>query len=69
MERKFYVAGMSCEKCEAKINAAVSGIAGVSACTSNATKAQVLVVFDESISDIETTIEKTISDLGFDVLG
>jgi len=69
MERKFYVAGMSCEKCENKINTAVSGIAGVSSCVANATKAQVLVNFDESISDLETNIEKTIADLGFDVLG
>lgn len=69
MERKFYVAGINCEKCEAKINTAVSGIAGVSSCTASATKAQVLVSFDETISDLEPTIEKTISDLGFDILG
>ena len=32
MERKIYVAGMSCDACENKVNAAVSAVAGVNSC-------------------------------------
>lgn len=69
MERKIYVAGMSCDECEKKVNTAVSAIQGVNSCTANAMKAQVLVDFDESVSGVEEAITNAISDCGYDVLG
>lgn len=69
MEKKIYVAGMACEKCEQKVNEAVSGIAGVASCTANSMKAQVLVNFDESTAGIEDAINAAITACGFDVLG
>lgn len=69
MEKKIYVAGMSCEECEKKVNAAVSAVTGVTSCKANALKAQVLVDFDENTSGIEDAITAAISDCGYDVLG
>ncbi|NLL99906.1 MAG: heavy-metal-associated domain-containing protein [Treponema sp.] len=69
MEKKIYVAGMTDEKCEAKVNDAVSAIAGVSSCTANAMKAHVIVNFDEGTAGIEDAINAAISGCGFDVLG
>lgn len=69
MEKKIYVAGMACEKCEAKVNTAVSAITGVSSCVANSLKAQVLVNFDENTAGIEDAINAAITDCGFDVLG
>ena len=69
MERKIYVAGMSCDACENKVNTAVSAVAGVNSCKANAMKAQVLVDYDESLGGIDAAIESAISSCGFDVLG
>lgn len=68
MEKKVYVAGMTSDECEAKVNAAVSSIAGVQSCVPNAMKAQVLVNFDESVSGIEEAITTAIVGCGYDVL-
>ncbi len=69
MEKKIYVAGMSCDECEKKVNAAVGAIQGVKTCTANAMKAQVLVDFDESVPGIEDAMNKAIVGCGYDVLG
>ncbi len=69
MEKKVYVAGMSCDECEKKVNTAVGAIQGVKSCTANAMKAQVLVDFDEGVPGIEDAINKAISGCGYDVLG
>lgn len=69
MERKIYVAGMSCDQCENKVNTAVSAVAGVKSCKANAMKAQVLVDYDESVAGIDGAIEAAISGCGYDVLG
>ncbi len=69
MERKIYVAGMTGDECESKVNKAVSAVQGVKSCTANAMKAQVLVDFDESVPGIEDALTKAIEGCGFDVLG
>ncbi|HOF12303.1 MAG TPA: heavy metal-associated domain-containing protein [Treponemataceae bacterium] len=68
MEKKIYVAGMTGDECEAKVNTAVSAIAGVQSCVSNAMKAQILVNFDESVAGIEEAITTAIAGCGYDVL-
>lgn len=68
MEKKIYVAGMTGDECESKVNAAVSAISGVQSCAANAMKAQVLVNFDESIPGIEEKITTAIAGCGYDVL-
>ena len=68
MEKKIYVAGMTADEHEAKVNAAVSAVSGVQSCVANAMKAQVLVNFDESVGGIEDAINAAISGCGFDVL-
>lgn len=68
MEKKIYVAGMTGDDCEAKVNAAVGAISGVQSCVANAMKAQVLVDFDENVSGIEDAITTAIVGCGYDVL-
>lgn len=68
MEKKIYVAGMTSDECETKVNAAVAAISGVQSCAANAMKAQVLVNFDENVSGIEDAITTAISGCGYDVL-
>lgn len=67
MDKKIYVAGIE-ESIEAKINAAVCGVSGVTNCVANTLKCQVLVSFDESIAGIEEAIDSAISSCGVDVL-
>ncbi|MCM1320609.1 MAG: heavy-metal-associated domain-containing protein [Bacteroides sp.] len=67
MEKKLYVAGMSCENCENKVNAAVSAVSGVLSCKANAIKAQVLVDYDETIAGIDDAITAAITGCGFEV--
>lgn len=68
MEKKIYVVGLEDEAVENKINASVSAVDGVSSCVANASKAQVLVHFDESVSGIEDSINSAISSCGVEVL-
>ncbi len=68
MQKKIYVAGMFDADSANKIGAAVSAIAGVSNCTANPDKAQVLVDFDESVSGIEDAINSAIVANGAQVL-
>ncbi len=68
MEKKIYVVGLDDSNKENQVNAAVSAVAGVSSCTANSAKAQVLVVFDEGTAGIEDAINKAISGTGVDVL-
>jgi copper chaperone len=50
------------------VNNAVSAISGVTSCSANATKAQVLVDFDEGTAGIEDAITAAITACGYDVL-
>ena len=69
MEKKIYVDGMFDPDTAAKVNAAVSGVAGVKSCNANPDKSQVLVDFDESVGGIEDSINSAISGAGVTVLG
>lgn len=69
MQKKIYVAGMFDDDSENKVNGAVSAVAGVISCAANASKAQVLVDFDEGTAGIEDAINAAISSCGVDVLG
>ena len=69
MQKKIYVDGMFDPDVAAKVNAAVSGVAGVSSCNANPDKSQVLVDFDESVGGIEDAINAAISSTGIAVLG
>lgn len=65
MEKKIYVDGMFDADTAAKVQAAVSAVAGVSSCTADPTKSQVLVNFDGD----EGAINAAISSAGVTVLG
>jgi copper chaperone len=69
MQKKIYVAGMYDDDTATKVNASVGTVAGVSKCTANASKAQVLVDYDESTSGIDDAINAAIKQAGVDVLG
>lgn len=69
MQKKIYVSGMFDDDSASKVNAAVSAVAGVANCAANASKAQVLVDFDEGTAGIEDAINAAISSCGVDVLG
>ncbi len=69
MQKKIYVAGMFDEQSEQAVQKAVSAVAGVTSCTANAMKSQVLVDFDEGTAGIEDAINGAISGCGVDVLG
>ncbi|MBQ0002504.1 MAG: cation transporter [Treponema sp.] len=69
MEKKIYVAGMFDDDTAGKVGAAVSGVAGVQSAVANASKAQVLVNFDESVAGIEGAINAAIEANGVQVLG
>lgn len=69
MQKKIYVAGMFDDDSANKVGAAVSAIAGVTGCTANALKAQVLVDFDEGVGGIEAAITSAIEANGVQVLG
>lgn len=69
MQKKIYVAGMFDDDSANKVGAAVSAVAGVTACTATAAKAQVLVDFDEGTAGIEDAINAAIEANGVQVLG
>ena len=69
MQKKIYVAGMFDDDTAAKVNTSVSGIAGVTNCAANASKAQVLVDYDEGIAGIDDAINAAIASTGVEVLG
>ncbi|WP_191014709.1 heavy-metal-associated domain-containing protein [Treponema zioleckii] len=69
MEKKIYVDGMFDPDVAAKVNAAVSAVAGVKSCNANPDKSQVLVDFDESVGGVEDSINSAISSVGVTVLG
>jgi len=59
MEKKIYVDGMFDADIAAKVQAAVSSVAGVSSCTADPNKSQVLVAFDGDENAITTAIAST----------
>ncbi len=69
MEKKIYVDGMFDPDVAAKVNVAVSAVAGVKSCNANPDKSQVLVDFDESVGGVEDSINSAISSVGVTVLG
>lgn len=69
MEKKIYVDGMFDPDVAAKVNGAVSAVAGVKSCNANPDKSQVLVDFDESVGGVEDSINSAISSVGVTVLG
>lgn len=66
MQKKIYVVGMFDDDTAGKVQAAVSGVAGVTSCVTSAEKSQVLVDFEGSIED---AINAAISSTGVEVLG
>ena len=66
MQKKIYVVGMFDDDTAGKVQAAVSGVAGVTSCVASATKSQVLVDFEGGIDD---AINAAISSTGVEVLG
>ena len=68
MQKKIYVAGIFDDDTARKVDTAVKSVAGVASCTANASKAQVLVDFDESVGGIEDAINSAISSIGIEVL-
>ncbi|MBP3607879.1 MAG: heavy metal transporter [Treponema sp.] len=69
MQKKIYVAGLFDDDTASKVNSAVCTVAGVTNCAANASKAQVLVDFDENVAGIEDSINSAISSTGVEVLG
>ncbi len=69
MQKKIYVVGMFDADSAAKVDGAVKAVSGVTSCSANADKAQVLVDFDESVGGIEDAINAAISSTGVEVLG
>ncbi len=69
MQKKIYVDGMFDPDVASKVDAAVKAVAGVTACTANPDKSQVLVDFDEGVGGIEDAINAAISSTGIAVLG
>lgn len=68
MQKKIYVAGMFDDDTANKVSEAVKTVSGVTEVVANATKAQVLVDFDENTAGIEDAINKAIASTGVDVL-
>lgn len=68
MQKKIYVAGMFDDDTAAKVGDAVKVVSGVTNVVANASKAQVLVDFDEGVAGIEDAINKAISSTDVDVL-
>ena len=68
MQKKIYVAGMFDDDTAAKVGDAVKVVSGVTNVVANASKAQVLVDFDEGVAGIEDAINKAISSTCVDVL-
>ncbi len=68
MQKKIYVAGMFDDETAAKVENAVNAVTGVQKCVANASKAQVLVDYDESTTAIEDAINTAIASTGVDVL-
>lgn len=68
MQKKMYVAGLSGEEDEKAVVQAVSSVSGVTLCTANAQKAQVVVDYDTSVLGIDELISQAITQVGFEVL-
>ncbi len=66
MQKKIYVVGMFDDDTAGKVQAAVSGVAGVTSCTAFTEKSQVLVDYEGSIDD---AINAAITSTGVEVLG
>lgn len=66
MQKKIYVAGMFDADAAARVDAAVRAVPGVTACTANPDKAQVLVDFDEGAED---AVNAAIASAGVEVVG
>jgi len=62
------ISGMSCAACERRIEAAVSGIPGVSSCRASCTRGQAEVVFGEAPAD-RAAVLKAIETLGYQTRG
>lgn len=69
MQKKIYVDGMFDPDVAAKVDAAVKAVAGVTSCTANPEKSQVLVDFDEAAGGVEDAVNAAISSTGIVVLG
>ncbi|MBR1405164.1 MAG: cation transporter [Treponema sp.] len=69
MQKKIYVDGMFDPAVASKVDAAVKAVAGVTSCTANPDKSQVLVDFDESVGGVEDAINAAIESTGIAVLG
>ena len=67
MQKKIYVVGMFDDGTAGKVQAAVSGVAGVTNCVANCEKSQVLVDYDDA--SVEAAINDAISGCGVEVLG
>ena len=68
MKKAFQVEGMMCQHCEQRVNKALQGMEGVSACSARAKDGIVNVEYDaQKIND--AAIIQAITDTGYDVKG
>ncbi|OJF77675.1 MAG: hypothetical protein BKP49_01480 [Treponema sp. CETP13] len=68
MDKKIYVIGLDSDDIKAKAEEVVKTVEGINSVVANTDKAQILVSFDESISDIEPKINSAIESVGLTVL-
>ena len=67
MQKKIYVVGMFDDDSASKVQAAVSGVSGVTNVGANCEKSQVLVDYDDASQ--EDAINAAITSCGVDVIG
>ena len=61
MQKKIYVAGMFDDDTAAKVGDAVKVVSGVTNVVANASKAQVLVDFDEGVESAANALDKSLN--------
>ncbi|MGB4246063.1 MAG: cation transporter, partial [Limnochordia bacterium] len=65
MQKKFEVLGMTCAACQAAVERSVKKLAGVGAVNVNLLAKQMVVEFDETVTDSQAII-KAVSDAGYE---
>ena len=68
MRENFNVPGVSCGHCKSSIEGALAPVAGVREATVDLSSKQVVVEFDEAVTD-RATVVRTIESAGYDVAG
>lgn len=68
MRQNFNVPDVSCGHCKSSIESALAPVAGVREATVDLSTKQVVVEFDEAVTD-RATVVRTIESAGYDVAG